>query len=107
MGLLTWPAPAHPPQIFSPIFACFIAQQHQEASGPISLHPQTRAVLCGGTPLNVELTATEDRLLAYFLEHIGEVCSKDILIHTVWPDEEIIKGVRTSRLAQLVRRLRE
>jgi DNA-binding winged helix-turn-helix (wHTH) protein len=107
MGVLTRPASSQLWQIFPPIFAHFIAQQHQEATGSISLHPQTRAVLRGGTPLNVELTANEDRLLSYFLEHAGEICPKDVLMHAVWPDEEMIKGVRDDRLAQLVRRLRE
>jgi len=53
------------------------------------------------------LTAKETLLLEYFQEHVGEICSKDDLIHAVWPEDRIFQnGIRDDSLAQLVRRLR-
>jgi energy-coupling factor transporter ATP-binding protein EcfA2 len=55
-----------------------------------------------------ELTAKEQLLLAYFQAHAGQVCQKDDLIHSVWPEDRVFQGgVRDDSLAQLVRRLRE
>jgi energy-coupling factor transporter ATP-binding protein EcfA2 len=55
-----------------------------------------------------DLTAKEHLLLAYFLEHAGEVCEKDDLIQAVWPEDKIFEqGIRDDSLAQLVRRLRK
>ena len=55
----------------------------------------------------VELTPQEDKLLAYLLEHPGEVCDKDALAEAVWPEQVRVNGIRDDRLAQLVRRLRD
>ena len=106
-GLLTEQPTGKKAQIFSPILAAFIAQQNPGTVGQFTLHPQTRALLHNGIPLELELTAHEDRLLTYFLEHAGEICAKDHLIQVVWPEEKVIDGIRDDRLAQLVRRLRE
>ncbi len=106
-GLLVRSTPEAKPDLFSPIFKTFVVQQREQAAKPIELHPKTRVVLRGGIPLDVELTSNEDRLLSYFLEHPGEICRKDTLIRTVWPDEQMVKGIRDDRLAQLVKRLRE
>lgn len=106
-GLLVRPAPGERVRVFSPILQRFIIRQRGEAAGSLELHPKTRAVLRGGVPLDIELTAQEDRLLSFFLEHPGEICAKDVLIRAVWPDEVIMAGVRDDRLAQLIKRLRE
>lgn len=53
------------------------------------------------------MTSSEDRLLAYLLEHPREVCPKDTLMQAVWPGEHKLEGIRDDRLAQLVKRLRE
>ena len=54
-----------------------------------------------------QLTEKEYLLLNYFESHPGEVCSKDDLIQSVWPEDRIYeRGIRDDSLAQLVRRLR-
>ena len=54
-----------------------------------------------------ELTAKEHLLLKYLKSHADEVCTKDDLIHAVWPEDKIFEqGIRDESLAQLVRRLR-
>lgn len=92
-------------QPFSSIFGFFVAKLGDQVE-EIRLHPETRAVLRGTVPLPVTLTPKEDRLLSYFLEHVGHVCTKDALIQAVWPDEVVLEGVRDDRLTQLIRQLR-
>jgi DNA-binding winged helix-turn-helix (wHTH) protein len=106
-GLLVRLAPGGKVTVFSPILNRFLIQRRGETAGALELHPKTRAVLRDGVPLNIELTAHEDRLLSFFLEHPGEICSKDTLMRAVWPDEALVEGVRDDRLAQLIKRLRE
>jgi DNA-binding winged helix-turn-helix (wHTH) protein len=90
---------------FSSLFSVFVAKLGDQVE-EIRLHPETRAVLRGGVQLPVTLTPKEDRLLSYFLEHVGHVCTKDALIQAVWPDEVVLEGVRDDRLTQLIRQLR-
>jgi energy-coupling factor transporter ATP-binding protein EcfA2 len=62
----------------------------------------------GPTVADDQLTAKEHLLLAYFRQHVGEVCAKDELVRAVWPEDKIYaQGIRDDSLAQLVRRLRE
>jgi energy-coupling factor transporter ATP-binding protein EcfA2 len=59
-------------------------------------------------PVEISLTAKEQRLLDALRAHPNCLCEKDDLIRTVWPEDRIImEGVRDDSLAQLVRRLRE
>jgi len=90
---------------FSPILSLFVARLGDQVE-EIRLHPETRAVLRGSVPLPVTLTPNEDRLLSYFVEHVGHICTKDALIQAVWPDEVVLEGVRDDRLTQLIRQLR-
>lgn len=54
-----------------------------------------------------QLTAKENLLLRYLIDHPGRVCEKDELVQAVWPEDVIFRrGVRDESLAQLVRRLR-
>ena len=58
--------------------------------------------------LAAQLTAKEHLLWQHFQAHPGEVCEKDALIQSVWPEDRIFeRGIRDDSLAQLVRRLRE
>lgn len=106
-GLLTASTNGQAVTIFSPILALFIARQRGAAGGKLELHPKTRAVLRDGIPLDIELTAQEDRLLAFFIERPGEVCEKYALMQAVWPEERVYQGVFEQSLAQLIKRLRQ
>ena len=92
--------------VFSSLFEAYV-RRLKSPDSEIRLHPETRAVWRGDATLPVTLTAKEDQLLSYFLEHTGDLCTKDALARAVWPDEVTLEGVRDDRLAQLVRRLRE
>ena len=52
----------------------------------------------------VELSAKEFALLAYLVEHGGEVCSKDDIAMGVWPEYQ--EGIYDYQVENLVRRLR-
>ncbi|MEM7132015.1 MAG: winged helix-turn-helix domain-containing protein [Chloroflexota bacterium] len=111
LGLLVSTGAGSQSKIFAPIFAAYVIAQNMMATptaqAGIMLHPKTRSVIRGGITLEIELTAHEDRLLSYFLEHIDEVCTKDGLMNAIWPEEQIVEGIRDDRLAQLVKRLRD
>jgi DNA-binding response OmpR family regulator len=107
-GLLRRESPAASPKFFSPILATFVAGERGSAApGQLELDETTGQLYCGGVPLNIELTTSEHRLLAYLLAHRGEICEKDSLITIVWPNEYAGVGVSDERLAQLVARLRQ
>ncbi|MGQ0603987.1 MAG: winged helix-turn-helix domain-containing protein [Anaerolineales bacterium] len=54
------------------------------------------------------LTAKENSLLQFFLQHPNTVCEKDDVIRAVWAEDKVFaQGVRDDSLAQLIRRLRE
>lgn len=106
-GMLVRSMPGAVLTFFSPLLAAFAAQQQGISAGVIELHPKTRIVFRGGVPLTIELTAHEDRLLSFFLEHAGEVCEKDTLMRAVWPDDHLVEGLQDDRLAQLIKRLRD
>jgi len=53
--------------------------------GDLAVDLMRREVRLGGRP--VQLTATEFRMLACFVRHVGEVLSPERLITTVWGDQ--------------------
>ena len=61
----------------------------------------------GKTSKPYELTALEERLLAYLSAHVEQVCTKEELIQAVWSEEKLVAGLRDDSLTQLVHRLRE
>lgn len=94
-------------RLASSVFEAFVREQAGTHSGTLHRDAATGEVYRGGIKLAVELTPQEDKLLAYLLEHPGEVCDKDALAEAVWPDQVRVNGIRDDRLAQLVRRLRD
>jgi len=58
--------------------------------GDISLEDAARCVRVGGVP--VELTFKEYALLHLFLEHPGEVLSRDRIMKEVWGTEEVLES---------------
>ncbi|MER5461748.1 response regulator transcription factor [Streptomyces sp. NPDC002668] len=53
-----------------------------ESVGRLSVDPISRTVRCDGEP--VELTATEFNLLAFLLQHVGQVFTREQLLARVW-----------------------
>jgi Transcriptional regulatory protein, C terminal len=102
--------PSHPAvqQRAAEFWADTPTPQEVQAAG-LTDHPLLSAGRTLEAPFDTsQLTAKEHALLNHFLAHPGQVCEKDDLIRTVWPeDKAFTKGVRDDSLAQLIRRLRE
>lgn len=88
-------------QFFSTLFAAY-AQQTTEQQSPIWLDKQTGAIFIHGLQADDSLTNKEYTLLKYFLEHQGEVITKDKIAEEIWEDV----GVSNEAIDQLVYRLR-
>lgn len=90
--------------LFSPVFDAYV---HQLQETDLRLNPSTGELFRGGMRLDVELTAKENQLLVYLLDHPQQICEKDDIIRAVWSEDKVFEqGVRDDSLAQLVRRLR-
>lgn len=107
MGIVSSADVNQRPMIFSPIFAGFVQQQSKLPAATLTIDERTGNVLRNGLALPDEFTQLEMRLLAYFIKHTDQLCEKDALIRTVWPDEKLAEGVRDDSLAQLIKRLRD
>lgn len=72
--------------------------------GTLQINPSRAEVLFDGKP--VSLSATEYRLLLYFVQHIGQVLSPEHLLRAVWGEqymeEREILWVTISRLRQKI-----
>ncbi len=68
-------------------------QAHTYTFGRVTLNFRTREVTKRGTP--VTLLPREFRLLEYFIEHRGEVVSRDQLLDSVWGHDAISPLTRT------------
>lgn len=71
-------------------------------SGGITVHQLTREVIKDGTP--VELTASEYKLLCFFLEHSNLVLSPEQILGKLWDCEQ--NYIDSSTLTVYIRRLR-
>jgi hypothetical protein len=65
-----------------------------------------RRVFVGGRELSPPLSPAQYRLLTTLLDARGQVVSREEVVHTVWPDEDV-RGVSEQAVDALVRRLRE
>jgi DNA-binding response OmpR family regulator len=59
-----------------------VAPMAQITSGDVSIDTAARLVLKGGQPLT--LTTREHDLLLFFVQHPGQVFSREVLMHQVW-----------------------
>lgn len=70
--------------------------------GDLSLDPRTRMVLLGSEP--VEISAMGYQILEYFMQHAGEVISKEVLLREIWAYEDPVGGKNMVEAA--IKRLR-
>ena len=71
----------------------FTEQAHTHTFGQVTLNFRTREAMKGGQSL--PLLPREFRLLEYFVEHRGEVVSRDQLLDSVWGHDAISPLTRT------------
>jgi DNA-binding winged helix-turn-helix (wHTH) protein len=93
----------HRVKIFSPIFELFVMRQKLNITGDITLDPQTGALKVNGRTLTTKLTPPEHRLLAYFIDHKGQICTTADLIAHSWQEQG--ESGQEAQLASLVEQL--
>lgn len=92
----------------SPLLSALLQPEEVEAEDEMSLldiqvWPEQRAIQLQYQPLKV-LSPTEWRLFIYLYTHMGQVCTRDELLETVYEDELVISE---GSLDTLVSRLRQ
>lgn len=80
------------PQIFSPLFAHFISQVQKKPQ-------QTEETL------NVDFSKKEHLLFSFLQKNLNEICERESIIASVWPEEEAL-GVSDWAIDRLVARVR-
>lgn len=94
-----------PLRIFSPIFELFVVRQKIEITGDITLDPQSGALRVNGRTLETKLTPPEQRLLAFLLEHKGQICTVAALTTYLWQGQALSELEEKTQLAGLVEQL--
>ena len=74
---------------------------------PIIYDPETNTIKRGNIVISEQLTASEFRLLRYFLENPTKVLERENIINTVWKDNATTLGVTDQAFDQLLFRLRK
>ena len=77
-----------------------------DVHGGLVLDPNTHQVMVNGKKLDPPLSLYQYRLLELLYEKRGGICTRDEVIHSVWPDAEEA-GVSEQAIDALVRRLRD
>ena len=92
-------------ELFSPIFAGYVAQMKGVSRGKIRYESATDHFFRGETDLT-ELSEKDRRLLRHFLDNPYAVQSLDDLIEAAWP-EDYSSGVSNEAVQQAIRHLRQ
>lgn len=72
----------------------------------LRLEHESRRVFVGDNELNPPLSLPQYRLLELLYHNAGSICTRDMVIETVWP-EAMGEGVSEQAIDALVRRLRD
>lgn len=75
-------------------------------NGRLRLEHESRRVFVGDQELNPPLSLPQYRLLELLFANMGSICTRDMVIETVWP-EAMGEGVSEQAIDALVRRLRD
>lgn len=92
-----------------PLFAAFIEkkkEEHIDMPQPITFDETTRGIQKGNVVISDKLTATEFRLLQFFLQHPNTILERNSIISGVWSENKTVLGVTDQALDQLIFRLR-
>jgi DNA-binding winged helix-turn-helix (wHTH) protein len=99
----------HDEKITIPLFARFIEEKksvQEKVVTHITYDATTNTILHGDQVLSDDLTATELRLLTFFLSHKEQIVERTMIIESVWKDNKSFAGVTDQALDQLIFRLR-
>jgi DNA-binding winged helix-turn-helix (wHTH) protein len=98
-------APESGLKIFSPIFELFVMRQKMEVIGDITLDPRTGALKVNGRTLVTKLEPLEHRLLAYLVDHKGQICATTDLIAHLGQGQTLDEQGQKEQLDGLVKQL--
>lgn len=76
------------------------------ANARLRLERESRRVFIGDRELDPPLSLPQYRLLELLYNNLGSICTRDMVIETVWP-EAMGEGVSEQAIDALVRRLRD
>jgi pSer/pThr/pTyr-binding forkhead associated (FHA) protein len=76
------------------------------ANARLRLEHESRRVFIGDRELDPPLSLPQYRLLELLYNNLGSICTRDMVIETVWP-EAMGEGVSEQAIDALVRRLRD
>jgi len=76
------------------------------SAGRLRLDSASRRIWINEQEINPPLSAPQFRFLELLYQHPGQVCSRDTVIQTVWPEAQGV-GVSEQAIDALVRRLRD
>lgn len=93
-----------------PFFAFFVQKKKitfsETTTKTITYDAEANTLLKGSLDLSAQLTATEFRLLKFFLEHPDQILEREAIIRDVWKESKTTLGVTDQALDQLIFRLR-
>jgi energy-coupling factor transporter ATP-binding protein EcfA2 len=98
-------AVGEPARLFSPLFADYARGAASEDSSGVVVDLRQRQVWVDGQQLQSALSPLEFKLLEQLARHVGEVCRRDELLRSLYPDEQA--DANDERIDTLLRRLRE
>ncbi len=83
-----------------------LADQPGAVRGRLRLDREGRRVFVADVEIDPPLSLPQYRLLELLYDHAGTICTRDIVVETVWP-EAMGEGVSEQAIDALVRRLRD
>ena len=92
-----------------PLFSTFVDEKKKTTlttTTHITYNQDTNTITHGDQILSDDLTATELRLLTYFLLNTSQILERNTIIASVWKDNKSLAGVTDQALDQLIFRLR-
>lgn len=93
-----------------PLFAAFVDTKKeavQSTQSSLTYDMSTNIISKNDQILSDKLTATEFRLLTYFLQHPEQILERQHIIENVWKENKSLAGVSEQALDQLIFRLRQ
>lgn len=94
--------------LFSPVFAHYVLAQGTPISKPLWVDEQAGVVWVEGRFIK-DLAPLEFDLLAFLYRHVGQICSRDQILDSLYPRESKTSkgGLQDNRVDTLVKRVRQ
>jgi DNA-binding winged helix-turn-helix (wHTH) protein len=94
-----------PARLMSPVFADYARHSTGQENAGVLVDLRQRQVYVDGQTLQNSLSPLEFRLLEHLARHAGQICTREQLLATLYPDDHA--DANDERIDTLLRRLRE